>query len=1347
MMNENLPQTPNDNNGSFNPKKANKPKKSKLKTSLKWLLISICSVLLLLILCLIILLYTTTGARIAHKVTIHFVPELKMETISGTLHDLTLENVTYTQAGIEIKVKKAHLSFSPVSLLKGKLIVDQIQIDDVFTQIETDQIERQTTVEEPVASDETLIKLPLSIIVKNLTLDQIQAQIDDSTYRLAQLKSQLNWQGSLITVSDLKVNGVQATLPTQFDSAPAIKTVAKKEKINIKQMMDSLFAKPIIQVVPKIFIPVNVDIQSAEFTQVEVIQSFQSSVFSPVTSDQYDVEFLNLSALLNDQLLTIKQLSTQFKSPFVTGELSLLGSLDFTGNWQTDLKMKGKLWVVDKFLIDPPTDFLNTDQTSDSTGVQQSIDQATDQPTQADLTYELQGFIFAKSQHHLQIEGRNDLDLKAQVDLSQPFLPMSLTLESDHVQWPLFVQKPKLKANQTQLQLHGALNDYALFLHSKLEAAIEGTNQLDSVLELYGTDESLTINNLQLTLLAADSGNLHKDLSQGNMNLNATLNWHDLLDWDAHLNFDNFDLSQFSSELTTKLKGTLKTHGFIDLNALEEWQFVLNDLNIEGVIRKKPIILKGNLTATPDQIESKGLDLTWGKNKITVSGDTQKHLITMIQLPELNLFSPELSGQIKGELVLNGEQEQYSLKSNLAVNQLKWETFKLAQLTLKNQLNFANEKYAGDLQIQGQNLAIDDLKLDRFNLNLKGEEALHHLNVTLQSDLLKALIQIDGGLNADRTNWKGNIKTAHLSQPIAGQWRLNHAIPVDVQLEQVKANIGAFCLVNRNQTLCLDEPAEIGQSGQATLSLNNLMLGNYLNPLMQEYSVRGALNLKAQAHWDESMNLPEIQATLQGNKIRITELITLERKSKVIDQVKADIQLNSKQAKLDLEVLFNRLGNIYSQIVIDDPLNQKKLSGNLMINHLSLALLDLFLIDEEEVKGEIQGDLAFSGTLDNPKINGELDINVDQLTLLQVQTNIESIKTRIQFMGNKSSLTGVIKSPSGNIDLSGSSSWQNVKDWTADVSTKGGPIEVTVPEMVTLAVEPNIRVKASEQEIKIQGKVSIPTAKITIESLPPSVVSVSDDVVMLNENLMEITPKQFPIPINLAVLVDLGNDVVIDAYGLKANLSGDLLVAQSAKGMTGMGKITIPEGRFHAYGQDLIIRKGEFIFAGPLDNPNLNIEAIRNPESIANNVTAGIRITGFANNPQVNIFSEPSMSQQEALSYLFTGQGFDAETQNQNDMMAALLIGVGASQTGQYLGDVGTMFGVKDLTIDTVGVGNDQRVVVSGYLDPRLQLKYSVGIFDAITKYTMRYRLIPKLYLEVSSSLERTIDLIYQFEL
>ena len=96
--------------------------------------------------------------------------------------------------------------------------------------------------------------------------------------------------------------------------------------------------------------------------------------------------------------------------------------------------------------------------------------------------------------------------------------------------------------------------------------------------------------------------------------------------------------------------------------------------------------------------------------------------------------------------------------------------------------------------------------------------------------------------------------------------------------------------------------------------------------------------------------------------------------------------------------------------------------------------------------------------------------------------------------------------------------------------------------------------------------------------------------------------------------------------------------------------------------------------------------------------------------------------------------------------MTSALIGLGASQAGRVVGKIGEAAGIEGLTVDTAGRGTDSQVVLSGYVLPGLQVKYGMGIFDSLTTLTLRYRLLPKLYLQAVSGTGQAFDVLWRFE-
>ncbi len=150
------------------------------------------------------------------------------------------------------------------------------------------------------------------------------------------------------------------------------------------------------------------------------------------------------------------------------------------------------------------------------------------------------------------------------------------------------------------------------------------------------------------------------------------------------------------------------------------------------------------------------------------------------------------------------------------------------------------------------------------------------------------------------------------------------------------------------------------------------------------------------------------------------------------------------------------------------------------------------------------------------------------------------------------------------------------------------------------------------------------------------------------------------------------------------------------------GEVNLRDGTYRSFAQELVIRKGQILFNGPADQPYLAIEAIRDPNNVEDDVIAGIRVSGPADEPTVEIFSDPAMPQQNALSYLLRGKNLDTESSGggSGDAMTTALISMGLAKSGQLVGNVGEAFGVQDLALDTTGSGDDSQVTISGYIAP-----------------------------------------------
>jgi translocation and assembly module TamB len=87
------------------------------------------------------------------------------------------------------------------------------------------------------------------------------------------------------------------------------------------------------------------------------------------------------------------------------------------------------------------------------------------------------------------------------------------------------------------------------------------------------------------------------------------------------------------------------------------------------------------------------------------------------------------------------------------------------------------------------------------------------------------------------------------------------------------------------------------------------------------------------------------------------------------------------------------------------------------------------------------------------------------------------------------------------------------------------------------------------------------------------------------------------------------------------------------------GRLSLEDGTFRAFGQDLVIETGQLIFADvPATEPELNVRAVRWIDNDPEVSAAGVLITGSAMAPTLELFSRPQLEAGEIQSYLLTGR-------------------------------------------------------------------------------------------------------------
>lgn len=819
----------------------------------------------------------------------------------------------------------------------------------------------------------------------------------------------------------------------------------------------------------------------------------------------------------------------------------------------------------------------------------------------------------------------------------------------------------------------------------------------------------------------------------------------------SDLNLKNVQPGLQWKEAEGDISGSLSTSG--SLTEQGGWQVSLPKLDIDGILRGYPLNVEGQLEASDKngkgediQLTTQGLALSHGPNQLSAKGKIDKQILMDVEVnfPDFAKSVPDLAGKMQGKVALRGSLKEPDINLDLALNQINWQQqANVETITLKGDVTPLPAPKA-NLSLIANNITYDDIKVDSADLEVSGDEKLHQLTLDVVSDLVSTSLEIEGTFKQKpEMIWDGALRRLTLSSQ-QGPWSLQKSTAVKVNIDKQIANVQAHCWLQAKSSVCLTEDISVGKSGQAKLAINDFNFDQIKQFLPPETKLQGSVNAQAFAKWAPEKK-PEVTLSVNMPKGQVEQ--ALEQPIKVgWDSFSFKAAL--AKDKLDAEWLFDVKdnGDLSGKISLLNVSSEKPtIDGKVALSTFHLDFLAPLIGEYSLFKANMNTDLALSGDVMHPKVNGQFLIDQMKLQGEVTPIDINSGQVVINFKGHQADLDAGIITPDGKLEITGDADWRDLQDWRTRARVFAKELKVDMPPMVKIKVEPDMTIDVTPQLAKVEGNINLPWGRIVIEELPPSAVGVSSDTVILNKDLQPVDEvTAMPFNVETDINIKIGDDFQLAAFGLKGGLKGSLNVTQKDKGPFIVGEVNIVDGSYRSFGQDLVIEEGKILMNGPADQPYVSIKAIRNPDNTQDDVIAGVRVTGPASDPSVEIFSEPAMPQANALSYLLRGQDIDGESGG--NAMTTTLIGLSLAKSGRVVGEIGEAFGVQDLQLDTAGSGDDSQVTVSGYILPGLQVKYGVGIFNSLGEFTVRYRLMQDLYLEAVSGVDSAVDLLYQFE-
>jgi translocation and assembly module TamB len=190
------------------------------------------------------------------------------------------------------------------------------------------------------------------------------------------------------------------------------------------------------------------------------------------------------------------------------------------------------------------------------------------------------------------------------------------------------------------------------------------------------------------------------------------------------------------------------------------------------------------------------------------------------------------------------------------------------------------------------------------------------------------------------------------------------------------------------------------------------------------------------------------------------------------------------------------------------------------------------------------------------------------------------------------------------------------------------------------------------------------------------------------------------------------------------------------------GEVNVQRGRFRAYGQDLTIRNGRVIFAGLANNPDLQLEAIR--QSRDRNTIGGLRVTGTLQESVGELFAEPSMTDSDVAYFLLTGRR-PPELGQKDTTSGGALLNLVLARTNESAAKLASRLGIEGFQISTADGEQGFETHLRGYLSDDLFVSYGTGFEEKTASLTLQYYITPHVVVEAVGGFTSALDIVYSF--
>ena len=886
---------------------------------------------------------------------------------------------------------------------------------------------------------------------------------------------------------------------------------------------------------------------------------------------------------------------------------------------------------------------------------------------------------------------QHKLDAPQQLVTSGSFSYVANELEVDlENTWDTFqweIGESLLQSRNGSLRLQGNLG--------RLEIALDALGSLDDL------PETRLVLDGHTDLERIDFSSLVATNDLGRLTASGNAGWVPTPSFEIEYALADLDPSLASDLLQGQINASGKASGTF---GEDTHRLAVSVRELAGLVNGQPLDGGGEFTYTQDQLVVADSRVQLGGNRVTARGTAGNTLSldVVLELPALQELSPDAAGSLSGSLKLSGSKAKPVIH----------------------------------VEATGSGVAWTDYVIDTISIDAAGSLDQH----SVQTDLSSAGRHVTIGANGRYTDnrWVGIVDALSIEDKLAGRWSMREA--VDLTVSRSELSLSRACLVRSADASKACAAATVDLEGATSFELELIELPLAALPLAlpPEVSISGFGNVQARGSITDGRLTGTGSLALRDASMEA--IVDEEKLSAVLAEATGQVSVTDNRLESSLRLgLADGAGDTEIDLTVDDIFDWASAvggRGELVIKDMSLFAV--LIPDIVKPRGLISGKLDISGSFAQPEFLGAVSITdgafgvrragieISELNVSVSQTNVGHLR-----------LEGSAHSGGGQINIQGDT-WVSADTGVrSELLITGQDFELSRLPDWQVAASPSIAMVFDDYKTTVTGNLFVPSTNVRIKEIPESAVSPSPDALVHRaEDVQTATRRE----IHIDVAVGLGEDVLFSGFGLSTGIEGAVrLRGGTHTPLTGQGTLSLRDGIYKAYGQELEIERGRLIFNGPLDNPQLDIRAVRR----TTDVLAGIQLTGTPLQLRSNVFSEPPLRDAEVLSYLLTGRPLAGATSSgEGDMLNAAAFSLGISGAANMVSQVRSGLGLETLAVE--GGTEDGRLIAGKRFGDRLLVEYGYGLIDKLGTLLLRYQLTDRLVLESRTGTVSNFDILYK---